>query len=137
MGVGNSLRGDDGCGILVARKLKEKGFKNSFPCGQTPENYLGKIVSLNPDTVLIVDAVDFGGETGQVRFFKSDDVFQGLSTHTAGLNMTARFLTASSGARVMLVGIQPEKLHGKMTGRVKKASEELAKKFYRQLCTKA
>ena len=135
VGVGNPLRGDDGCGVLVSEKLKEKGAELSFSCGQVPENYLGKIASHNPEFILIVDAVDFGGRPGEIKYFKGKEVFRGLSTHTGGLDLVAGFLETSTGASVVVAGIQPEKLNGKMTETVRKAALCFSEKLAKLLCT--
>ena len=134
MGVGNPSRGDDGSGVAVAEILREKGFKLSFPCGENPENYLGKIASFKPGLVLIIDAVDFGGRPGAVRVFESQKVFQGLSTHTAGLDLSAEFLRLEAGSKVMVVGIQPQTLSGSISRSVRESVERLAEELEKKLC---
>ncbi len=134
MGVGNPARGDDGCGVAVAAKLKEKGMELSFPCGENPENYLGKIAAFKPELVLIIDAVDFGGKAGEIKTFESEEVFQGISTHTAGLDLSAEFLRSSAGSKVKVIGIQPRSLNGRISLPVGKSIKRLTEELAEKLC---
>ena len=60
LGIGNTFRGDDGIGSLLAQRLKDKVSFIVYDSGPSPENYLGKIIKDKPDNIIIVDAVDFG-----------------------------------------------------------------------------
>jgi hydrogenase 3 maturation protease len=46
LGVGNTLRSDDGVGSLLAKRIKEKVPFIVWDTGVSPENYLGKAVNL-------------------------------------------------------------------------------------------
>jgi hydrogenase 3 maturation protease len=66
LGIGNSMKQDDGVGPTVISKLKIKNEKLKMNVklldgGMAPENYTGKIKQLKPDTLIIIDAVDFCG----------------------------------------------------------------------------
>ena len=62
----------------------------------------------NPDTVLIVDAVDFDGPPGEARLLEPTSITAGgLSTHASSLQMVADYLKARAGARSLLLAIQP------------------------------
>ena len=64
---------------------------------------------MNPDTVLIVDAVDFGGIPGECRVLKPEDIVSGgISTHALSLQMVCDYLKARIPVRIFLLGIQPE-----------------------------
>lgn len=109
-GVGNRLRGDDGAGPRVIDAIKEKGVQ-CLDCGVAPENYLEKIVSANPEIVLIVDAVSFEGRAGEMRLFESDQIqAAGLSTHALSLQMVCEYLNARLPVRIFLLAIQPEQI---------------------------
>ena len=76
--------------------------------GVAPENYLEKIAQRRPDTVVLVDAVDFGGQPGAVRIFRENDlVGTAVSTHASSLGLVAGYLKARGAGRVILIGIQP------------------------------
>lgn len=110
VGVGNQWRGDDGVGCRVAHLLQEQGVR-AVDAGTVPENFLGVIERANPERVLLVDACDFGAIAGEFRIFAAEELdrldFKGFSTHTLPLNMLARLITETCGARVWLLGVQP------------------------------
>lgn len=108
LGVGNRLRGDDGVGSRLAEQLAGRPAVHAIDAGVVPENHLERVVQSNPDTVLILDAVDFGGAPGDMRILDPESVVaSGFSTHTLSLQMTAEFLKARAQARVVLLAIQP------------------------------
>ena len=50
--------------------------------GVSPENWTGVVVKLNPDTIIIVDAIYFDGEPGDIKIFAGEDLRSGkISTH--------------------------------------------------------
>lgn len=107
VGIGNTLRADDGAGSLVAGRLRERHPDVVFDAAQAPENYLAPIRRVGPDVVVLVDAADFGGSPGEVRAATADDV-EGLmmGTHAAPLSMFMRVLGHETGADVRLVAVQ-------------------------------
>jgi hydrogenase 3 maturation protease len=108
VGVGNRMRGDDGVGSLLIDRLPARHRDRGIDAGMTPENYLGKVARLAPDTVVMVDAVDFGADPGAVRVLDPRALPEGsLSTHALSLGMAAEYLDRRMGAKVVLVGIQP------------------------------
>ena len=134
MGVGNINAGDDGCGVMAVDMLEKKGLKRCFSCGMVPENYLCKVSEMKPELVLIIDAVDFGGNPGEIRYLKGEEVFSGISTHTAGLDLSARFIRESSGAEVAVLGIQPKNTKGLMSEEVKSSVKAIAERISKKLC---
>jgi len=76
---------------------------------EVPESYLGEIIACRPDTVLLVDAVDFGGRPGEVGLFSREELGKrpALSTHRVPLRLVMEYLAAETGADVLLLGIQP------------------------------
>ncbi len=111
VGIGNRLAHDDGAGCAVAERLAGRVAGRVIDAGVAPENHLEPIVRAEPDTILLVDAVDFGGEPGGVRVLDPKETAAGgLSTHATSLGMVREYLSARSEARVLLVGIQPGRL---------------------------
>lgn len=110
VGIGNRLRGDDGAGPEIIKRLnKPLPSLFLFDVGETPENYLGKIVKQKPDTIVLIDAVDFGSSPGTIKIIEKDDIKdESLSTHNASLNLVAKYLQKETSADVFLLGIQPE-----------------------------
>lgn len=108
LGVGNRERCDDGAGSFVAERLGGRTGVLSIDAGAVPENYLEKVARSIPDTVLILDAVDFGGTAGEIRFLEPGSIaLSGLSTHALSLQMTADYLKARTRARLAVLAIQP------------------------------
>ncbi len=118
IGIGNVLRGDDGAGPALIKRiegddkfLSMKGKLLLMDVGEVPENYLGKIVKHKPDLIILVDAVDWGGVAGSVKIIEQENIINsGLSTHNASIELTMKYLSSESGSRIVLLGIQPETL---------------------------
>lgn len=107
VGVGNRLKGDDAAGPAVVDLLAAQRTVACIDAGVAPENHLEKIVALKPDTVLLVDAVHFGGKPGEARLFEAEQIGPGgLSTHGLSLQMTCEYLGARRPVRIFLLGIQ-------------------------------
>jgi hydrogenase 3 maturation protease len=112
LGIGDTLRSDDGVGSLLARRLEGRTPYIVYDSNLSPENYLGKIVKDKPQIVLLVDAVDFGGRPGEFRVFESGDIVspQFFSTHNASLSLVIDYLKANLVARIILLAVQPKVL---------------------------
>ena len=113
VGVGNPMRGDDGFGPALAERLAGQGFNATVINAETaPENYLGRIASLRPAAVLIVDAVNFGGRPGELRLIDPKDVVHtGESTHAASLALIEQFLSDScEDTRTVVLAVQPKSI---------------------------
>ncbi|MFH0952815.1 MAG: hydrogenase 3 maturation endopeptidase HyCI [Verrucomicrobiota bacterium] len=108
LGVGNRMRGDDGAGSWLVGRVAGGVAADLLDGGVAPENYLEKAARNRPDTVLVVDAVDFGGAAGEIRLFDSTAIHAGgLSTHALSLRMAFEYLTARCSASIVLAAIQP------------------------------
>ena len=129
VGIGNRLKGDDAAGPKLIDLLAGHGRFYCIDAGVVPENYLEKIVGIKPDTILLVDAMDFGGEAGSCRLFSADQVAGGkLSSHALSLRMTCDYLQGRIPARIFVLGIQPSrvKMNEPLSAAVKAAVEKLA-----------
>jgi len=109
LGVGQTLRGDDGAGPELLRILRHKTAATLLDCGEVPENYLDEIIKVNPETVVVVDAVNLGMEAGAVALLEEDS-FQsaGWSTHHGSLRPLIKYIKANTKADVFVLGIQPK-----------------------------
>jgi hydrogenase 3 maturation protease len=111
VGVGNSLRGDDGVGPAVIARIRDLCSALCLDAGPVPENYLGPIVRANPDAVLLVDAVDLGLAPGSWSILSRDDLAEsGLTTHTVSLGTFIDFLKTQIQGEVYVLSVQPETL---------------------------
>ena len=108
LGVGNRHRGDDGAGSMAAERLASRTEAVVLDAGSVPENFLEKAARFNPDTILLIDALDFGGAKGELRVIAPEVVAPaGLSTHALSLRMVDQFLEARTKARIGLLAVQP------------------------------
>jgi hydrogenase 3 maturation protease len=110
LAVGNILRRDDGLGGLAAQKIKERmPAVPVFDGGDAPENYLEKILQDSPETVLIIDAVDFNERPGEVRIFEKGELMhRDFSTHGISLKLAMEYLKNRGVKEIKLIGVQPE-----------------------------
>ncbi len=108
LGIGNRYWRDDGVGSLIAEALESCPDFDVVDAGFIPENYLETVAGKHPDTILMIDATDFGGTPGQIRLLYPDKVaYSGISTHAGSLRMLAEYLQARTQARIGLLAIQP------------------------------
>ena len=77
IGIGNPLKTDDGLGIYLLEKCierkKEFSERITFIDGGTGGMNLIHTFS-DYDIIIIVDAVNFGGQPGEVKWFKPEEV---------------------------------------------------------------
>ena len=107
--IGNIERGDDGLGPYLASMINGKVPYEVIDAGTVPENWTGVITKLNPDTVIMVDAVDFEGKPGEMRIFSGEDIRSGkISTHDVSLKLLTEYLKESVKADIYVLGIKPQ-----------------------------
>ena len=116
LGVGNTLKGDDGIGVVLMNRLKKSELSEDvefYEVGTSGMNILHHLKDL--DTAVIIDAVRSKGEPGDSVFFSPDDVDNDLdvrSTHDANL-LEAIELSETMGERpdrVVIMGVIPKNM---------------------------
>jgi hydrogenase 3 maturation protease len=108
VGIGNVIKGDDGAGCLVVEKLGEGFPMPVVDCAEVPENYGGWVERRDLEAVVYVDAVEFGGEPGEVRIIPLEKMMESAtSTHHLSLHYMIRFLKEEWDGDALMVGIQP------------------------------
>ena len=106
--VGNELLGDDAAGVLVGRRLAPAEPWNVYNVQTAPENFLFLIADRKPPAVLIIDAMDFGGEPGAVTIIDGDRVTgQGPGTHGPTPEGFLELLAQVHPCPTMVLGLQP------------------------------
>jgi hydrogenase 3 maturation protease len=97
LAVGNELRGDDAIALEIAEGV------GAIKAYEIPENFISE-----GDSVILIDAVDFGGNPGQVKQIKEDEILEQLSisTHNPSISII-RKLTKE----LFVIGIQPYSLN--------------------------
>jgi len=108
MGIGNRHLHDDGVGSFIAEGLQSCEGIDAVDTGLVPENFIEMVARKHPDTILMMDATDFGGDPGEVRLIYPEKVaYSGVSTHAGSLRMLAEYLQERTHARIALLAIQP------------------------------
>jgi len=129
VGVGTPLRGDDGVGFFVAKRLQGKKTSNTVILPTTsPESVTGTIKKFYPSHVIIVDSAFLGEPPGTVRVVEREKLLGSIvSTHKIPLGLVMDYLEASTGCKTILVGVQPKNLgFGEdMSPEVRTAAEKL------------
>ena len=111
VGIGNPLRGDDGFGPKLIETLKERGIKaHLFDCGTAPENYIFPILSTSCDTIILIDAADFGVSPGNIKVLNLDEITNvSFSTHNPSPRLFVDLLKMGrDGLNIFIVSIQPK-----------------------------
>jgi hydrogenase maturation protease len=112
VGVGNVLKGDDGAGPALVALLAGRGARVPLvDACEVPENYGGWVVKQSLDTVVFVDAVDFGGAAGEWRLIPIEDLMHSASsTHRLSLHFLIHYLTEHWKGEAILAGVQPKSM---------------------------
>lgn len=126
--VGNSDRSDDGAGPYIASQIKPSQNLEVINALGSPENFVDKIISLSPASILIIDAADFGGRPGEAKIIKKENIPEAsLSTHSIPLRVIAHILAFETKAKVKFLGIQPKSVAfgSEISEEVKKTAREI------------
>jgi len=128
LGIGNELKGDDAVGPLICRQLLGKTCAEVIDAGTVPENYIQKIVSVNPETLIVLDAIDFGASPGTIRLFQPKQLNSiVISTHTLSPRLFVELITGQIDPDVLFIGIQPAqvKLGEPLSDQIRQAAENV------------
>jgi len=107
VGIGNLLKMDDGVGVYVSKKIKQSETISSLTVEVSIENYIGKINSLNPDVLILMDCVDMNLTPGSFKLLTLSQI-QDLTFNTH--NISIKRLSEFFKMPVFIIGIQPEKI---------------------------
>lgn len=106
-GIGNVLRSDDGAGVYISRNIKPGKNILSLTVETGIENYIGKINSIAPDVLVLVDCADMKAEPGTVRLLKIDEIKDlTFNTHNISLKKLRDFFTMP----VYFLAVQPDNI---------------------------
>ena len=111
VGIGDELNVHDRLGMIAAREVDGLHLPSVrvFLAGTVPESVTGPIRRYRPDAILLLDAADMGARPGTVALVEPKEIRANLlSTHALPLSVVMEFLEKDAGARVTLVGIQPD-----------------------------
>ena len=128
--MGNILRGDDAFGPELIARLREDTDAVCIDAGTAPENYAGKVIKEDPDTVIIIDAAHLGLKPGEYEVLDKKEIAKsGLTTHDLSPQMFIGFLEEQVRADIYMLAVQPENVAfgEEMSGPVKEALSQLAR----------
>lgn len=107
VGVGNLLRQDDGVGPYITSRIISRDNVNSLTVEVSIENYIGKINSLKPDILVIIDCMDIKSRPGTYKLMSLSQIRDHtFNTHNISLKNLSEFFEMP----VFILGIQPEKI---------------------------
>jgi hydrogenase 3 maturation protease len=94
-------------GVYISDRIRNSDKIMSLSAEVSIENYIGKINSLNPEMVIIVDCVDMASVPGKYRLLEPGKIMDNtFNTHNISLNKLADFFKMP----VFILGIQPENI---------------------------
>ena len=121
--IGNPIKSDDNIGNVVLDMIETDAVK--IKAQTMPENFIN--VLKDYDRIIILDALQFDGEVGDVRSFDLDEVSDRLmSTHSIPIATLKNFLP---NAKISVIGIQPQSMDfsEELTDGMKERLDEIKK----------
>jgi hydrogenase 3 maturation protease len=107
VGIGNLLKSDDGVGVYISNNIRARANIASLTVETGIENYVGKINSLKPGILVLIDCVDFRSPAGTCKLLDVNQI-EDLTFNTH--NISLRRLSDFFEMPVYILGIQPEKI---------------------------
>jgi hydrogenase 3 maturation protease len=107
VGIGNLLKMDDGVGVYISRKIRNEGKISALNAETSIENYIGKINSMNPDLLVLIDCMELNSAPGTCKLLDICEI-EDLTFNTH--NISVRRLSEFFDMPVFILGIQPEKI---------------------------
>jgi hydrogenase 3 maturation protease len=128
VGIGNLLRTDDGVGVYISKRIRTNDSILSLTVEASIENYIGKINSLNPDILILIDCLDMKAITGTFKLLSLKQI-QDMTFNTH--NISFRRLSEFFAMPVFVLGIQPEKIDfgENLSYLVKKVADKIIKQI--------
>jgi len=127
-GIGNILKRDDGVGVYITSRIINRKNISALTVETSLENYIGKINSLSPDILVLIDCVDLKLPPGNFKLLDINQI-QDLTfnTHNISLKRISEFFPMP----VYILGIQPEDIH--FGENISYIVEEIAEKIINQI----
>lgn len=128
IGVGNVLKSDDGVGVIISRQILETIHIRALTVEVSVENYIGKINSMDPGTIVILDCMELGSSPGTYRLVSLNDVEDiTFNTHNISLGRLGDFFQYPT----YVLGIQPRttEFGDKLSPRVLKTANLIIKQI--------
>ena len=109
IGLGNTLRRDDGIGVYVASKLRSS-LRNvrgvEVIVAEDRVDYAAReLMKLKPNLIIVIDAMEFHGSPGEIKLVKLEDVEESYA-YTHRIPMKTVFKLMGIKAPTYVLGIQ-------------------------------
>jgi hydrogenase 3 maturation protease len=107
VGIGNLLKMDDGIGVYISKRIQNRGNITTLTVEVSIENYIGKINSINPGILILIDCTDMSLAPGTFKLLSINQIHDlNFNTHSISLKHLSEFFRMP----VYILGIQPEKI---------------------------
>lgn len=133
MGIGNTMKGDDGFGIIFIKNLINHYMNNNIDiknelnpnnevnkignkllllnCGVVPENFTNVLKKEKPSHILIVDAALMGKPLGTISQIDVEDISGiGFSTHSLPMSIIVKYIKHYINTEILIIGIEPKNI---------------------------
>jgi hydrogenase 3 maturation protease len=129
MCIGNREGGDDSIGPYIADKLGSENLERIkvIDAGTVPENYTSVVKREKPKILVIIDAVEMGLATGEIRVVPKEKIgVMTISTHGIPISVLIGYLEQYV-KDIIFIGIQPKEMSGELNSVVKVSGDRLVK----------
>jgi hydrogenase 3 maturation protease len=132
VGVGNVLKRDDGIGVYISQHIQTSPTIHSLPVEVSIENYIGKINSLKPDILILIDSMNFQEKPGYWDILPIDRV-NGFTTNTHNITLN-KVSELFDCPQIFILGIQPLSVNfgEEICHEVKKTADLIIKRINKQ-----
>jgi len=129
-GIGNVLKRDDGVGVYITHRLHHTSRLQGLPVEVSIENYIGKINTLAPDVLILIDCMDLQAQPGHWCLLPAHRI-NGYTTNTHNISLDR--VCELFHSQVYILGIQPRdiSLGENLSPEVKKTANALIEKINR------
>lgn len=104
VGIGNVLKRDDGVGVYITHHLIPTSRLRGLTVEVSIENYIGKINSLAPDVLILIDCMDLQAQPGHWDLLPAERI-NGHTTNTHNISLDR--VCELFNSPVYILGIQP------------------------------
>jgi hydrogenase 3 maturation protease len=126
IGVGNVLKSDDGVGVVISKGIIERPGIETLTVEVSIENYIGKINSLEPEKIVLIDCMELGSNPGAYRLMGLENVEDiTFNTHNISLGKLGDFFHYPT----YVLGVQPGSVAfgDQLSSPVRAAAQEIMK----------
>ena len=105
VGIGNALKSDDAIGIYICKNIRQTNKIKTLIVESGIEKFVGKINSIAPEVLILVDCTDFNKGQGFVDILPIEQIQDfTVNTHTISVKRISEFFKM----KTYLLGVQPE-----------------------------